>query len=308
MGWSNSPGRVTGIRLCPLKYWDWDRRTGSMIMEEMRILLYNDGSKDGSLAFDLGARIAKATANAVDILSIARTPERNAVSRQQIEATATDLREHGISVTVYERPGFTGQQLLRQADASDYDLIVIGSRGRRGLKRLLAGSRASTILGGATTSVLVVKGDERNGINEILTCSAAGPASADTVRFAAQMAHALEASVTLLHVMSQVALEEGAEEADLIAEADELMERDAREGIHLERMLEILRNEGVDAKAVVRHGLVVDEILAEAQDSRFDMLIIGAHTAPDIAGLLSSDLSQQIMLAANRPILIVHQA
>jgi hypothetical protein len=37
------------------------------------------------------------------------------------------------------------------------------------------------------------------------------------------------------------------------------------------------------------------------------MLIVGAHTTPDIVGLLTSDLSEQIMLAANRPILIVHQ-
>jgi nucleotide-binding universal stress UspA family protein len=157
------------------------------------------------------------------------------------------------------------------------------------------------------TSVLVVKGREREKIDHILVCSAAGPASEETVQFAAQLAHALEASVTLLHVMSQIALKERAEGADLEAQAEELMDRDAREGVHLENMLKILHDEGVEAQAVVRHGLVVDEIIAEAKESRFDMLVIGAHTTPDIAGLLSSDLSQQIMLAATRPVLIVHQ-
>jgi len=276
-------------------------------MEKMRILLYSDGSEVGSLGVTLGKRIAKAAARAVDILATARTPERSEVSQQEIEATAADLREHGIPVTVYRRPGFMGQQLLRQADANDYDLIVVGSRGRKGLKRLLAGSRACAILGGAATSVLVVKRRAPEVIGDILVCSAAGPASAETVRFAARMAHALGASVTLLHVMSQVALEEGADEADLEAEADELMERHAREGVHLENMLQILRDEDVGAKAIVRHGLVVEEILAEARSGHFDMMIIGAHTTPDIAGLLSSDLSQRIMLAVKRPILIVHQ-
>ena len=72
-------------------------------------------------------------------------------------------------------------------------------------------------------------------------------------------------------------------------------------------MLEILRAEGVKAKALVRHGLVVDKIIAEAQDGHFDMLLIGAHTTPGIEGLLSSDLAKQIMLSANRPVLIVQQ-
>lgn len=274
---------------------------------KIRMLLYSDGSDVSSQALALGKRIAQAMAHTVDILTIARTTERKEASRKDIDATASDLRANGIRVTVYRRPGFKSQRILRQADTKDYDLIVIGSRGRRGVRRLLAGSRACSILGGATTSILVVKGRQRTEIDDILTCSAAGPASENTVRFAARLAHALKASVTLLHVMSQVALEEAAEGADLEAEAEELMERDAREGVHLEAMLEILHDEGVEAQPLVRHGLVVDEIVAEAKDGHFDMLVIGAHTTQNIAGLLASDLSQQIMLAANRPILIVHQ-
>ena len=275
--------------------------------KKIRMLLYSDGSDVGSLAFRLGRRIARAMANAVDILDVARSTEQREVSRQEVETAANELRAHDISVTLYRRPGFLGQRLLAQAEAMDYDLIVVGSRGRKGFKRLLAGSRACTILGGVATSVLIVKGPDPGQIEDILACSEAGPASRETVRFAGRLARALGASVTLLHVMSQVALDEGAREEDLRAEAEELMERDAREGLHLEEMLTILENEGIEAQALVRHGLVVDEIVAEAQDGQFDMLVIGAHTTQDLTGLLASDLSEQIMLAANRPILIVHQ-
>lgn len=276
-------------------------------MQKMDILLYNDGSDIGGRAFALGTQIAKTTANAVDILDVARSLEQQKVSRRQIESAANELVQSGISVNIYRRPGFMGQRLLEQARATDYDLIVTGSSGRRWIRRLVAGSRACTILEGAPTSVLVVKGPSQGEIESILTCSSAGPTSLKTIRFAAGLARALGASVTLLHVMSQVALREDATQEDLVAEAEELMARDAREGVHLGSMLEILREEGVDARAVVRHGLVVEEIAAEARDGEFDMLIVGAHTTGDIAGLLTSDLSEQIMLAANRPILIVHQ-
>ncbi len=274
---------------------------------KLQMLLYSDGSAIGSRALKLGRRIAKAMAKAVDILDIARTPKREEVSSQETQRTAQKLRASGIPVTVYRRPGSTRQKVIQQADAVDYDLIVIGSRGRRGMRRLLAGSRACTVLSGAATSVLIVKGPQRKDIDHILVCSAAGPASEDSVRFAARLAHALGAAVRLLHVMSQVALEGTAKRADLEAGAEDLMKRDAREGAHLQTMLRILRDEGVEARAVVRHGLVVDEIIAEAEAGRFDMLIVGAHVTPNIESLLSSDLSKQIMLAANRPVLIVHQ-
>lgn len=275
--------------------------------DKIHMLLYSDGSEVSRQALRLGKQLARVMASAVDILAIARTSPQKEAASEDIQTTADELRANDISVTIYHRPGFTGQTLLEQADVIDYDLIVLGSRGRRGIRRLLAGSRACRILGGAATSVLVVKGRERGGIDDILVCSAAGPASKETVHFAARLAHALEASVTLLHVMSQVALEERAKGADLEAEAQELMERNAREGLHLQDMLGILQDEAVEAEVLVRHGLVVDEILSEAKNGHFDMLIIGAHTTQDLTGLLSSNLSRRIMLAANRPIMIVHQ-
>jgi nucleotide-binding universal stress UspA family protein len=271
------------------------------------MLLYSDGSAVGSQALDLGKRIAVVVASAVDILATARTADRTEAAREEIEAAAAELRTAGVSVTVHQRPGLVTRELVEQACAVDYDIVVVGSVGRRGIRRLVAGSRACTVLGSLATSVLVVKGRERKVVNDILLCSAAGPPSQETVRFAAGLARALGASVELLHVMSQVALEENAKAADLEAEAEELMERDAREGIHLEDMLAILRAEGVEAKALVRHGLVVDEIIRESRYGHFDMLVIGAHTVPGIEGLLSSNLTKQIMLSANRPVLIVQR-
>lgn len=273
----------------------------------MRMLLYSDCSEIGRQALHLGVRIAVATASTVDILVLATTADQERAARQEVVAATEKLEAAGISVTTHRRCGIMPKELPNQAERTDYDLIVVGSRGRRGVRRLIAGSRACSILRRTTTSVLVVKGKEREDIDSILVGSAAGPESEETVRFAARLARALNASVALLHVMSQVALEEHARAADLEAEAEELMERDAREGVHLENMLEILHQEGVEAKALVRHGLIVDEIVAEAKDGHFDMLAIGAHTVPGVEGLLSSDLSEQIMLSAERPILIVHQ-
>jgi nucleotide-binding universal stress UspA family protein len=56
---------------------------------------------------------------------------------------------------------------------------------------------------------------------------------------------------------------------------------------------------------VVLHGLVRDEIIAEAREGRYDLLVTGAHTAPGLNARLVDDLSADILLAANRPVLVV---
>lgn len=275
--------------------------------DTIRMLLYSDGSTQANQALELGKQIALAVASAVDILAISRrTGQKEAIERV-IEAAAEELRAADVAVTVYERPGLVAEEVIAQACLAPYDLVVIGSRGRRGIQRLVAGSRACTVIERTPTSILVVKGRRRRDIEQILVCSAAGPASEPTVRFAAQLAHALGASITLLHVMSQVALEENARAADLEAEAEELIEAHTREGEHLDHMRALLDEEGVKAHAIVRHGLVTEEILAEAQEGHFDMLVIGAHTTPGIRSLLVDNLSKEITLSANRPVLVVQQ-
>ena len=273
----------------------------------MRMLLYCDGSAVSRLALDLGKQIALVAASAVDILALGMTVDRVRAANEAIGTAAAELRAADTSVAIYQRQGSMTWELVAQARAADYDMVVIGSVGRRGVSRLAAGSRACNVVAGLATSVLVVKGREREAIDNILLCSAAGPASRETVLFAARLARSLGASVELLHVMSQVALEENAKTVDLEAGAEELIERHAREGVHLEDMLAILHAEGIAATAVVRHGLVVDEIVAEAKDGRYDLLAIGAHTIPGIEGLLSCNLAREIMLSANRPVLIVQQ-
>jgi nucleotide-binding universal stress UspA family protein len=49
------------------------------------------------------------------------------------------------------------EEILGYAAAARMDLMVVGTHGRTGLERLLMGSVAEKVMGGATCSVLVVK-------------------------------------------------------------------------------------------------------------------------------------------------------
>jgi len=269
----------------------------------MKILLSTNGSSHTIRALEMGARIAQRAASKVDILVVAeRDQEKEA--RRAAASAAANLEAAGVPVTIHWRAGRVADEVLLQTQAVPYDLLVIGSRGRRGVTRLLLGSVALDVTGHAPASVLVVKGRVRD-LGNFLVCSSAGPVSERTVQFASRLAHALGASVTLLHVMSQLALIEDAVPEDLEASAEELIQRGSREGIHLSKMLDLLATDETTARAVVRHGLVLDEVIAEARKGQYDLLVTGAHVTPGLNARLADDLSAGILLAANRPVLIV---
>ena len=269
----------------------------------MKILLCTNGSSYAARALDMGTRVARRAASAVDVLVVAER-DREKEALQMAEEVTADLEATGVPVVLYQRTGRMAEEVVRQAQATPYDLVVIGSRGRRGMVRLLLGSVALRVAEHAPASVLVVKGRARD-LKRFLIASSAGPVSEHTVRFASRLARALGTSVTLLHVMSQLPLTENALPHDLEASAEELIQRGSREGVHLSRMLDLLTAEEVAARAVVRHGPVLDEIIAEAREGRYDLLVTGAHVTPGLDARLVDDLSADILLAANRPVLIV---
>ncbi|MCC6899256.1 MAG: universal stress protein [Polyangiaceae bacterium] len=60
-------------------------------------------------------------------------------------------------VTVHIRAGIPEDEILRLADELGVDLIVLGTHGRRGLRSLVLGSVAESVLRSAKCAVLVVR-------------------------------------------------------------------------------------------------------------------------------------------------------
>jgi nucleotide-binding universal stress UspA family protein len=79
------------------------------------------------------------------------------VEHQRIAADASGrLRESGHVVDSEMRHGDAAGEIVAVAERRGADLIVLGSRGRTGLTRLLLGSVARNVLSGSTASVLIV--------------------------------------------------------------------------------------------------------------------------------------------------------
>ncbi|HIQ05445.1 MAG TPA: hypothetical protein EYH31_07070, partial [Anaerolineae bacterium] len=189
-----------------------------------------------------------------------------------------------------------------------YDLVVVGKRGVRGISRLLR-STSNQITRQAPVSVLVVP-KVRTKIERILICTSGAPAGEDDAWFGGHIAALTGAQATVLHVMSQLPLTPQAFSRDLEATAREAIAMGTREGKHLQRGVEILTSLGVQGRPVLRHGLVVEEILAEAQEGDYDLVVLGAHNNENQknrgwAAFLLDDVTQHILNEIDRPVLVV---
>jgi nucleotide-binding universal stress UspA family protein len=78
---------------------------------------------------------------------------RDAARQKLLEA----LRRFGLSGEPVVVAGPPGPAILRHAEENEVDLIVVGTAGRTGLKRMLLGSVAETVVRQAPCSVLVVR-------------------------------------------------------------------------------------------------------------------------------------------------------
>ena len=270
----------------------------------MRILICTDGSKYAEEAIRFGGLIAKGAKAHLTLLGVIEGPSEMEKVRKSLKKARDVLAQDVAALETTTRMGHAAEEILSETEEREYDLVVVGSRGRRGITRFLLGSTAARIVQHAQISVLIVKGKQPS-LGNILICTGGEERGEEDVRFGGMIARSTRAQATILHVMSQLPLTPEARLEDLEATEEELLQRETPEAVHLRKGLQILRELGVAGKVKIRRGLVVNEILAEAEEGEYDLLVIGAHVAPGFLPFLLNDLTTQIVLGSPRPVLVV---
>jgi nucleotide-binding universal stress UspA family protein len=270
----------------------------------MKVLMCTDGSSYAAEALRLGALITRNARYQVTLLGVIENPQEERKVIRMLQRTGNALCEDVPHIETLIRRGHAAEEILEETEENQYDLVVVGSRGRRGITRFVMGSTAARLARYCPCPVLIVKG-KRRSLDKILVSTGGAESGEKDAEFAGRIAALTGATVTVLHVMSQLPLSLDVDATDLERSTAALLASDAREGIHLRKVLQILRDLNVQGEAKVRHGLVVDEILAEGKAGDYDVIAIGAHMASGLGRFTLTDTTEQIVLGANRPVLVV---
>lgn len=145
-------------------------------MAYQNILVPVDGSETSYAAVAQAAELAKAFGGKITVVQvlaldpyiaaeyISATQTNDLIERARtsvlktLEEAVAKFSDLGIPVEAKLLEGqVVHREIIKEAETSKADLIVIGSHGRTGLKRLFLGSVAQSVLGEAHIPVLVVR-------------------------------------------------------------------------------------------------------------------------------------------------------
>jgi nucleotide-binding universal stress UspA family protein len=273
----------------------------------MRILMATDGSINADEALNFGAQIARRTDENPTILAVTKKEaDRSQVDSILAGAQRLMSREK-INVQTKVRIGHPAEEIIREAEEGVYDLVIVGEGQHHALvTRFKLGSTALRVAENSPCPVIIVKGKARS-IDRILLCDSGAGRSSTLSRFTAELAKILEGEeeITVLHVMSQMSAGPGVRGQQLRADAEELIAAHTPEGEVLNEVFQVFGDLGIHSTSKVRHGLVVDEILAEARIGNYDLVIIGAHQGEGWQRLLLEDQARKIISQLDRPVLVI---
>lgn len=227
-----------------------------------------------------------------------------AVKAQELQTRIheiTGIRDFDIRVRV----GKPEEEIPHEVQEGEYDLVIFNDLGFKKLPMGLKKPVVYRIAERVPCSVLIMRGEARP-VRKILLCDSGAREARLVNRFLSQVSGVLDKGemIAVLHVMSQISAGPGVRGKQLRADADELIVNHTPEGDLLERDVVTLQKSGLQATPIIRHGLVVEEILAEVQAGDYDLVVIGTNRERWQHFLLD-DLAQQIVKVVDKPLLVI---
>lgn len=268
----------------------------------MRILICSDGSEQAERAMRLGAAIASGCAAEVTLLGISETATANDSIVDALKRGQSLLLDKKISAELITKSGDPIEEIVRRTREANYDLVVIGAvrKVRRGA--FWMSSKSYKIIKSIKPPVLTVVGKNPT-IKQILICSGGKRYIENAVRLTAQIARAMGATATLLHVMPEppaiYAHLPRVEET-----ADWLLNSRSELGLTLRQGKETLESLGVMAQVKLRQGAVLDGILREMHEGDYQLVVTGSALSRSLRTYMLGDISREIVNRAQCSVLV----
>lgn len=291
----------------------------------MRVLIATDGSKEALLAMHVASHLLSETDRQVDVLYVTTQPR--AVPSKELVASAYErrivpeafrilqeaqqaLREEGIEAGVRYTVGSPAQVLLQET--GNYDVTVIGAKGRNVASDVGLGPVAGRLIEHASGCVLVGREFEQERGARILAPVDGSDGSRQALDVLPRLFDLASAEITLLHVVETQWLGIEAEQGQPLEEAagdvDEasLLVELRREG---EQVLSRARDRMLACHAgittLLREGDPANEILSEAEQGGHDLVLLGASGSADLKHRILGSVSSKVAWNASCSVLLV---
>jgi nucleotide-binding universal stress UspA family protein len=222
--------------------------------------------------------------------SMARTHEAYAY----LNRVAEDLRAKGAVVDIQVLAGKPAPSIVDMAVRGNYSLIVLCSRGKSGLKRLLLGSVAEELLRRSPLPVLIVHPRARSGekpkVKRIVVPLDGSHRSSTILPHVAALAKATGARLLFTTVVEPNAREEIP--VDVLAR-------------NLFREQKQLHRQGIPTELIIRYGDPADEILSLGGVQNADLVALSTHGRSGLERARFGSVAESILRKGTLPMLLL---
>ena len=274
-----------------------------------RVLLATDFSPGSMAALPYAVAMARHFRSKLYFAHVIPDQERDAAAtatahaEEQMEALRAMAVEAGLEHEVLIGHGDIWPIRAVMLQEHSIDLLVVGTRGRRGVEKLLMGSTAEQILQTAQTPLLIVgpqvsiPAEAERQLRRILYATDFSPESEAALRYAYSLAGDYGASLAFVHVADNVwrePLSTRLRAADFIEER--LVERQWP-----------LPEQRLATEYRVEFGPRADSILDVAAKFQAELIVLGVRGArhPQLAAHLPGPTAYDVVSRAQCPVLVV---
>ena len=233
--------------------------------------------------------------------------------RQNLKSAVERWQEPGVDVAAeLAESAETSEMIMRRAEALDVDLIVTGSHGRRGVKRMLLGSVVEPLLHRCRQPVLVLPAaldqsrlEQPVAFSRIICAVDFSLPSLTALAYALSIAEEADAKLTLVNVIElPPELVNPPQPPDCNIERTRA-ESEAERLTKLRTLVPEHAREYCTVETAVLEGGASRQLLRLAEQLPADLIVLGVHgrNAFDLA--LFGSNSKDIITRAHCPVLVV---
>ena len=275
-----------------------------------RILVPLDGSEEAKAALPYAMALAT-PGTEILLLTVVPGDDGADAARAALEQAAQPMRAAGHTVQTEVGVGDPAGRILESAANTGADTIVMASRGRGAVGRLIHGSVADRVAHEARVPVMVIRAAaEAPGpaaITRLVVPLDGSPLAEESLPVATAIARRLEIPIFLVRAINPVELMPpaiGFGEAlppAIYEETEQQMEQDARD--YLDRVEKALREQGLPVTTQVLSGAASTAIVDATQPG--DVVVLCSHERTGVMRWLLGSVAEHLTREDQSPVILV---
>lgn len=224
---------------------------------------------------------------------------------KRLESKCDSGKKYGVIIKSIMERGFSAPDLiLDHITANKYNLVVMGTHGRTGLKKWLIGSVAEKVVRHSPIPLITVHQDlKKHRIKNVLIPVDFSKYAKKAVVFGLQIAKKLQARPHFLFVVTmETHPEYFISTFGSFLETNPEFKKDFKK-----RLKEFVGRPKEEATYAIVEGKAHEEIKNYAEKKRIDLIIMANHGMSALEHLLMGSTTERVVRVARCPVLTIHE-